>query len=93
MPRPRTDNERIHLQIHRDIIAQLNVLLADPVTGRLRYGALSAISNKLFAQFLKGFNQSEDRIAYLKAYGVELEQPINPNADANASTNNEGSPS
>lgn len=75
MPRPRSDNERIHLNMHRDIVAQLNVLLADPITGRLRYGALTAVTNKLFGQFLKGFQQADDKIAYLRAYGVDLQEP------------------
>ena len=79
MPRPKSDNERIHLNMNRDIIAQMNVLLTDPATGRLRYGALTSITNKLFGQFLRGFNDADNKIAYLKAYGVELEQPIKQN--------------
>lgn len=73
MSRAKTDNKRIHIQLHEDLAARLDLILADPVTGRLRYGAMSQLSNRLFGQFLRAFDDADDKVAFLKAFGIDLE--------------------
>ena len=74
MSRPRKPHKRTNIMLHEDVLAKLDLILTDPVTSRLRYGAMTEISNRLFSMWIKGFDEAENKIDYLQKWGVKLRQ-------------------
>ena len=73
MGRPKLHRVRVKVGIDEDIYAELETLLIDPIKGRLKYGALSSITNRLYRQFLDTLRKpGVDPIQYLEAYGVDV---------------------
>ena len=73
MGRQKLNKIRTHIAIDQETFAELETLLLDPEKGGLRYGALSAITNRLYRQWLETLRKpGVDPIAYLKAYGVDI---------------------
>lgn len=73
--RPSKDQTRTHVYLENDILSSLEIFLLDPVKGKLRYGALSAVVNNLLRQFVKEITKpGVDPIPILAAYGVNLER-------------------
>lgn len=72
MSRPRKDNIRTTVSLDGDTYSQLEMILLDPVKGKLMYGALSQLVTVLIKQWLKSFQKQEDRVAFLRAYGIEV---------------------
>lgn len=73
MARPKTNTERTYIRVDRDVIARVETILMDPIKGRLRYGALKTLVTVLLRQWLQQFDSAPDKIAFLKAYGIDLE--------------------
>ena len=66
MSRPKLNRVRTHVGIEQDIFSEIEALLLDPKTGKIRYGALSSITNKLYQQWLDTLHKpGVDVVQYL----------------------------
>lgn len=75
MPRAKVDAVRTHVSLDRPTVERLNFFLLDPAAGRVQYGALKEILNRLLRQFVSSLETSEDPVRLLRAYGVKIEIP------------------
>lgn len=62
MPRPKNLNpkKKTHLYLDQNLYDMWKVLLTDPTTGRIKYGALSDLTNRLLREELSR-RQKEQR--------------------------------
>lgn len=94
MSRKRTHKVRTHLMIDEDVNAKLRVLLLDPKSGRLRYGALNTLVNSLLRLFIEKLNRPEvDVVEMLNRLGVDMQAEFNtpepaPNTELNTEETN-----
>ena len=73
MPRPRQNTRKTNIMLDRDIHDKLHLLLQDPRTNRMRYGALGSVVNGLLRKLLDHLDKSDtDTVAVLEAYGVKF---------------------
>lgn len=75
MPKPKLNRQRVVVQVDNDVCDELEMYILDPVTGKIKYGAISSIANHLFRAFLKKLKApGVDPVVFLEAYGVDMQK-------------------
>lgn len=81
--RPPKTTKQICIRVERKVLDELNLYLLDPETGKMKYGALSTLTNNLLAQLLERLRKPDVQPKeFLKAFGVELDSNSTQGNDA-----------
>lgn len=76
MARKKRNLERTMINVDKDTFDQVATIITDPKSGRLAYGTLSKIVEKLLRQWLKAFHDSSDPKEFLRNYDQKLVQNL-----------------
>ena len=73
MARPKKNVVRIWVTVPDEVYSNLEFFLLDPISGRLRYGALSSVITCLIQQLIRQMSaEGEDPAKVLRQYGVDI---------------------
>lgn len=71
--RPSKDATKTNIYVDKNLFAELELYLINPVKGRIQYGTFSALINGMLRSLLTHLKRPDvDPRKVLKAYGVEL---------------------